>query len=52
MKKLISILLVITLFLGISGVALAGTGSTSSSVTITFSEIAVLGVSGITFFII
>ena len=46
MKKLISILLVITLVLGISGVALAGTGSATSTVTITFSEIAVLGVSG------
>ena len=52
MKRLISILLVITLVLGISGVALAGTGSVTSTLTITFSEIAVLGVSGITFFII
>jgi hypothetical protein len=46
MKKLTSILLVIVLTFALSGVALAGTGSDSSSVTITFSEIAELGVSG------
>jgi len=46
MKKLISVLLVIVLTLGLSGVALAATGTASQSVTITFSEIAVLAVSG------
>ena len=46
MKKLISILLVMVLTFVLSGVALAGTGEDSSTVTITFSEIAELGVSG------
>jgi len=48
MKKLISILLVIVLTFVLSEVALAARGSANSSVTITFSEIAVLGVSGTT----
>lgn len=46
MKRLISILLVIVLTFALSGIALAGTGGGNSSVTITFSEIAELGVSG------
>ena len=46
MKKLMIILLVMVLTLVLSGVALAGTGEDSSTVTITFSEIAELGVSG------
>ena len=46
MKKLMRILLVMVLTFVLSGVALAGTGGDSSSVTITFSEIAELGVSG------
>ena len=46
MKKLISILLVIVLTFVLSGVALAVTDTASSTVTITFSEIAELAVSG------
>jgi len=46
MKKLISILLAIVLTFVLSSIALAGTGGGNSSVTITFSEIAELGVSG------
>ena len=46
MKKLLVGLLVGALALGLSGVAMAGTGSASSGTTITFDEIAVLAVSG------
>jgi len=47
MKKLIiSISLIMVLTFGLSGIALAGTGEDSSTVTITFEEIAEIGVSG------
>ena len=46
MKKLMIILLAIVLTFGLSGVALAITDTANSTVTITFSEIAELAVSG------
>ncbi len=46
MKTLAKVLLLAALVVGLEAVAMAGTGSTTQTVTITFSEIAEIGVSG------